>query len=177
MFKPEYFHIGMDEEDYEMQKDCDYVTVRQGDAWRNDLKFLSSEIETHGARAIMWSDYARHHCEEFIEKCPKSIVQAVLYYHNKFYGELEDFIICRIQPFKALADTGFDIFPSGSNCIAKENLPNLVKYAKQVIPEKQIVGFCQTVWEAATPRYKQKLSEANEAVAVPSTFTTNNLQI
>ncbi len=164
MFLPEYFHIGFDEEDYEMQKDYDYVTVRQGDAWWNDLKFFAGEVEKHGARAIMWSDYARHHCEEFIEKCPKSIVQAVWYYHNKFYGELEELYACRVKPFKALADAGFDIFPSGSNCVTAENLPNLVKYCKEIIPENQLIGFCQTVWEAVIPKYEDRLREGNEAV-------------
>ncbi len=164
MFEPEYFHIGMDEEDYEMQKDYDYITIRCGDTWWNDVKFLAAEVEKHGARAIMWSDYARHYCDEFIEKCPKSIVQAVWYYHNKFYGELEDFIVCRVEPFKRLADAGFDILPSGSTCITPENLPNLVKYSLETIPENQIVGFCQTVWEAVVPKYKNKLTEGNEAV-------------
>ncbi len=164
MFEPEYFHIGMDEEDYEMQKDYDYITVRNGDAWWNDLYFLIGEVEKHGARAIMWSDYARHYPEEFASKCPKSVVQAVWYYHDKFYGELEELYFIRVNPFYVLADAGFDILPSGSTCVTAENLPMLVDFSKKVIPEKQLIGFCQTVWEAVTPEYEKKLAEGNEMV-------------
>ncbi len=164
MFHPEYFHIGMDEEDYEMQKDYDYITIRNGDLWWHDLKFLAGEVEKHGARAIMWSDYARHRCDEFIEKCPRSIVQAVWYYHDRFYGELEEMYECRVRPFERLATAGFDIFAAGSTCVTPENLPMLVEYCKKTIPDEQLIGFCQTVWESVTYQYEAKLVEGNEAV-------------
>ncbi len=164
IFEPEYFHIGMDEEDYEQQKDYDYVVIRQAETWWRDLYFLAGEVEKHGARAVMWSDYARHRPDEFIEKCPKSIVQAVWYYHDKFYGELEELYACRVMPFKRLSDAGFDILAAGSNCITEDNLPALVKYVKETVPEEKLIGFCQTTWEAVTPKWEGILYSANKAV-------------
>ncbi len=164
IFEPEYFHIGMDEEGYEMQADYDYIVIRQADTWWHDLYFLVDEVEKHGARAVMWSDYARHKPEEFIEKCPRSVVQAVWYYHDRFYGELEELYACRVKPFKQLADAGFDIFASGSTCVTAENLPMLTEYCKKTVPEDQLIGICQTVWEAVTPEWEYKFKEANDAV-------------
>ena len=55
---PRFFHIGMDEETYRVQRDFEYVVCRQGELWYKDLDFYRREVERNGARAMMWSDQA-----------------------------------------------------------------------------------------------------------------------
>ena len=68
VFKPKYFHIGMDEETAAHQINQDYVVVRQFDLWWKDFYYLVNCVEREGARAWIWSDYIWEHTEEFVRK-------------------------------------------------------------------------------------------------------------
>lgn len=155
IFHPKLFHLGMDEEVWENQKDYDYIVVRQGALWWHDLRLLAGFVEEHGARAMMWSDYAREHTEEFIEQCPRSIVQCVWYYFTRFYGELDHTCEIRVRPFTALAEAGFDIFPAGSLAYFDDNLSCLAEYCTSHVPRERLLGFMQTTWEPLTPEWRE----------------------
>ncbi|HRE53069.1 MAG TPA: hypothetical protein PK339_16740, partial [Flavitalea sp.] len=43
--KPRFFHLGMDEETANHQKNYDYVVIRQNDLWWKDLYFYLNEVE------------------------------------------------------------------------------------------------------------------------------------
>ncbi|MBR4941637.1 MAG: Tat pathway signal protein, partial [Clostridia bacterium] len=58
---PEFFHIGMDEEDYNNQHTYDYCVVRHGDLWWHDLKLMCESCNKAGARPWVWSDIYWHH--------------------------------------------------------------------------------------------------------------------
>ena len=160
IFTPELFHIGMDEENYENQRLYDYAVVRQNDLWWHDLYFFVELIEKRGARACMWSDYARHRPDEFIEKCPKSVVQFPWYYFNKFEGELTEAERIRVQPFKRLTDAGYTVIAGGSNEYFKENVSLLHAYCKKALPKDKYVGIIQTTWAATTEENRKTLFEA-----------------
>ena len=161
VFEPELIHLGMDEENYENQKFYDCAVVRQNDLWWHDLRFLVDVVESRGARAMMWSDYARHRPDEFIEKCPKSVVQCPWYYFNKFEGELTDSERIRVEPFLRLADAGYTIIAGGSNEYFKENITLLDEFCRR-LPNECYTGIIQTTWAPTTEKWRTPLFEAAE---------------
>ena len=161
IFEPELIHLGMDEENYENQKFYDCAVVRQNDLWWHDLRFLVDVVEGRGARAMMWSDYARHRPDEFIEKCPKSVVQCPWYYFNKFEGELTDSERIRVEPFLRLADAGYTIIAGGSNEYFKENITLLDEFCRR-LPNECYAGIIQTTWAPTTEKWRTPLFEAAE---------------
>lgn len=164
IFHPRFFHIGFDEEVYENQKEYDYVVIRQYDQWWEDLRRISGYVEANGARAMMWSDFAREHTEEFIQKCPKSIVQCVWYYFTLFEGELPYANQIRIRPYKALAEAGFDVMASGSLAYEDQNLACLARYCVDNVPHERLLGFLQTTWESVTPEWEELLRRSASSV-------------
>lgn len=162
IFEPRIIHLGMDEENYENQRLYDHVTVRQNDLWWEDLRFLVDVVEKRGVRAMMWSDYARHRPEEFVEKCPKSVIQCPWYYFNQFEGELEESIRIRVAPFKLLGDAGYTVIAGGSNEYFKENISLLHNYCRKSIPDENYIGIIQTTWAETTERWRDALFGAAE---------------
>lgn len=163
LFKPKYFHIGMDEEVYENQKTYDYAVVRQNNLWWHDLYYIVDCIEKHNVRPMMWSDYARHKPEEFVEKCPKSVVQNVWYYFNEYGDDVSDYIKMRIKPVEILEEAGFDQMPTGSIEYKDDNLPTFVDFCLDRISEKHLIGFMQTTWEPMMSKWQDHLDRGNKA--------------
>lgn len=161
---PRFFHLGFDEENYENQRLYDHVVIRQGDSWWNDLVRLVGYVEEHGARAMMWSDYAREHLEEFIERCPKSVVQCVWYYFTQFEEPLPHSSVIRIRPLTALAEAGFDIFPGASLAYEDKNFDALARYSAAHIPPERLLGFLQTTWEPVQPEWREILDRSASSV-------------
>ena len=164
LFKPKFFHIGMDEETYENQAKYDYAVVRQNHLWWHDLYFYVDAIEKHGVRAMMWSDYARHRPEEFIEKCPKSVVQNVWYYFTEYGEGIEEKYRIRIMPFDVFEKAGFDQMPTGSIEYKDDCLPKLVDYCTDRISPEHLLGFMQTTWDPMMSKWQNLLDRGNEAV-------------
>ena len=165
IFRPRYVHIGFDEENYENQAGYDYVTVRQNELWWADLKFFAECVEECGARACIWADYARHKPEEFVEKCPRSIVACPWYYGNEFdLQSISEFGRIRLTPYKILAEAGFDILGGASNEYHNESFEMQKRYLKDNIPKDQLIGLIQTTWAATTEEYRGFLFEAIDLI-------------
>lgn len=164
IFKPRFVHLGMDEEVFENQKDYDFIVIRQHDLWWHDFYYLVQCVENNGARAMMFSDHARHYPEEFVEKVPKSVVQCVWYYFNKFGDDMDEMCEVRVRPLKTLDEAGYDIFPTGSIEYFDENLLNLTKYCAENISKEHLLGFMQTTWESVTPERTDYLERGNVAL-------------
>ena len=160
IFNPKIIHLGMDEENYENQKHYDHITIRNNDLWWHDLLFFVNEVEKHGARACIWSDYARHRPDEFIEKCPRSVIQCPWYYFNEFEGEISESARIRLIPFERLSDAGYEFIAGGSNEYFKENVSLLSNYCKDKLSKENSRGIIQTTWAATTEKWRDTLFEA-----------------
>ena len=165
LFKPKFFHIGMDEETYENQKKYDYAVVRQNDLWWKDFYYIVDCVEKNGARAMMWSDYARHKPDEFIEKCPRSVVQNVWYYFTEYGENIEEKYRIRVMPLDRLEEAGFDQMPAGSIEYFDDCLPKLVEYCVGRISKEHLLGFAQTTWEPMMTKWQDYLDRGNTALA------------
>ena len=175
LFKPKYLHIGFDEEVYENQMNYDFVVIRQNDLWWHDLNFFNDCVRANGARTMMWSDYARHKPQEFVEKCPKDIVQCVWYYFNEFGKEgLAPENEIRVRPIDILESAGFDQLPTGSIEYYKENFELLVKYSKDSISDDHLLGFMQTTWESVTSEWQDYLIDSTKPIKAARDWFENN---
>jgi hypothetical protein len=162
VFEPEIIHLGMDEENYENQSKYDCAVVRQNDLWWHDLRFLVDVVESRGAKAMIWSDYARHRPDEFTKKCPKSVVQCPWYYFNKFEGDLTEGERIRVEPFLRLADAGYTIIAGGSSEYFSDNVTLLDEFCRKRLPQDCYTGIIQTTWAATTEKWRAPLFEAVE---------------
>lgn len=164
LFRPAFFHVGMDEETYEIEKDYDYMVLRQNDLWWHDLYHITSRVERNGARAIVWADYARQRPEEFVAKLPKSVIPSVWYYFDEFDNFSEEKYRIRVMPFCRCNEQGFDQFPAGSNVYYRENLALLTDYCKKNIDRDKLLGIMQTPWVATIEKNREKLWECAETI-------------
>ena len=164
LFDARLFHIGFDEETYEHQRDYDYITVRQGELWWHDLKFMAECVEKNGARALVWSDYARTKPDEFVAKLPKSVIPVNWYYMTKFSDFSDDFHRIRVEPFDIFEAHGFDQIPGGSVEYHRENMELLAAHCKKHISAEHLLGFIQTTWASVEPQYKGKLFDGAAAL-------------
>ncbi len=83
--KPEYIHIGMDEEDencFRGDKYVDHINYRRGSLFFHDLRFLLDCVIKTGAKPWIWSDPLHYDPEAFL-RCvsPKEVLISPWYYH------------------------------------------------------------------------------------------------
>lgn len=160
---PRFFHIGYDEEEPRHQAYFTYQLLRTGEVWMKDFLYIVSEIEKHGARAWAWSDYAWRH-PEYIERCPKSVIQQNWYYDAQYGGfdpatnKTVDYE--RLITFWNLEEAGFDQVPCGTNWVGKgrkelgvggdDIMGKLVTTCRDVISEDHLYGFMIAPWMPCT---------------------------
>ena len=162
--KPEFVHLGLDEEDIvEYQsRNTSLVRFRQGDLWWHDVMFMISEVEKLGARAWIWSDYLRRHTvEEFNRRMPKTVLQSPWTYRTE-KPTLDDPLV---RIFLTLAENGYDVIPCGSNCYGlKDNFPAMAKFCKDNLPPEHFKGMLMAPWAHTRAPYGRLLEEASSLV-------------
>ncbi|MBN1489309.1 MAG: Tat pathway signal protein [Phycisphaerae bacterium] len=157
--KPRLFHLGMDEETAEHQRNHHYAVVRQGDLWWHDFLFLVEQVEKGGVRSWIWSDYVWHHPELFFARMPKSVLQSNWYYGTDFGDTVK-----AVKAYRDLESHGYDQMPTGSNHSGPENFGKTVEYCARHIPAERLLGFFQTVWRPMIEPYRENQIAAVQQV-------------
>lgn len=172
--KPRFFHLGLDEEDYDCQvKYNEKVLIRGPGLWWHDLYFYFNEVEKNGVRPWMWSDYFWRHKKEFIEKMPKEVLQSNWYY-NTFREfppvpeglELSDSgylsnrnilnAVCQ-EAYEKLSDLGFDQVPTCSSYASRRNAFQTMYHCKNKVQDDRLYGFLTAPWLATDSEHKYAL--------------------
>lgn len=148
---PRFFHLGMDEEKAEYQKDHVYVVVRQNDLWWNDLYYLANIVEKQNVRPWIWSDYLWDKPEELFKKMPKSIMQSNWYYGLKFKKEDGSPINSWVNLYGQLEKHGFEQIPTASNYNYPTNFKDTVEYCNKIISPERLKGYMQSTWLPCLP--------------------------
>ena len=173
---PRFCHIGFDEEAAGNQKDAQYVIARNGDLWYHDLAEHAKSCEKAGMRAWMWSDRGWHD-QDFVKKCPKSIIQSDWYYDEDLKGfdakQANVDFTKRLVLMDNLSKAGFDQIPCGSNWKsslwiasgAKSNRSflELAEYAKQHIDSEHLLGMMMAPWAMPT---KEEFKDNYEGIEI-----------
>ena len=153
---PRLLHIGLDEESEDHQRG--FKCVRVDEVWWHDINFYVRTSEENGMRPWMWSDNGWQH-DDFIEKCPKSVLQSNSYYINRFnLSKIDpkelDYKILRL--FQKLDKAGFDQVPCGSNWTWKNgpavnvSVAGLIKFCRENIAPERLKGFVMAPWADCT---------------------------
>ena len=152
--RPRLFHIGMDEEGYNMQRTYKHVVVRKNEAWWHDFMFLVKECERRHARAWLWPDYMLwHQPDQFFSKMPKSVLQSNWYYDEEFNPEWD-----MVRQYIDLEKHGYDQIPTGSYHFENpKSIGNTVAFAEKYISRGHLKGFLQTWWKPTIEENRERI--------------------
>jgi len=185
--KPEYIHLGMDEENAQDVGGRELAIFRQKEVYWHDLNFLLDCVADTGARPWIWSCPLFQHPEEF--RAHVGVKDAVIspwYYHamkeenwtlisssqeyidyyardqfkglNLTYVEQDPYhSMVRREAPKGLRD-GFDYIP----CVSvfnrcDKNTSDVVEYFHDNAPDEQILGYLAAPWVVTLPTERAKL--------------------
>ena len=178
VFKPAFFHIGYDEEDEAHQFGYAEKIVRDEETWWHDLLFTVREVEKRGVRAWMWSDKIWHGREEFVRRCPKSVLQSNWYYlddfdpKNDYDSRHKASLYPMVHAYEWLDEAGFDQVPTTSCCgnwgLLTTNSRLTAAYVKKHVSANRLKGMMIAPWsltmEAFEPDIMRGLEQTLPAV-------------
>ncbi len=153
-------HIGFDEEQLEYQWESVHVNCRQHELWWHALYKFVDAVERLGMRPWMFSGYGWKH-PDFVEKCPKSVLQCTSYYNEDAQG----YVIEKMKPnyrprlrlFIDLDKAGFDIVALPTNWVSKklrasgrtensDNSKEIVKFCRANVSPEHLKGYVMASW-------------------------------
>jgi len=146
-FYPRLFHLGFDEETYDLQKNYECAIIRGAKLWWNDLFYLCAECEKHGARPWVWSDYIWNNQELFLKNMPKSVLQSNWYYGRFRQYPESDSRRVMIDAYELLDKHGYEQIPTGSTWQADPNLYQTVAHGKACLTPSLLKGFLAAPWQ------------------------------
>jgi len=157
---PQFFHLGMDEEDYDLQRDLHYVVIRQKDLWWHDVNLLADVARAAGSRPWVWADPMWFDLT-YLDKMARDVVQSHWYYTDEFAFDptgqrprltvdvAPDRTVTRDERplcFLDLDEHGFDQIPTGSSWSSDANMELLTRFCLDNVSPDRLLGFLQTPW-------------------------------
>ena len=163
---PELFHLGLDEENEEEQKEFDYVVYRQFDLIWHDINFYFDCVRECGARPWIWADWAWSHYEEFVKNVPKDVLVSPWYYRNMFLDngmpEPMEYWQTILDSYPKLDNAGYEIISTGSNWAIDYNIDHQFRFCEEKISPEHYKGILIAPWEFTTQKSKNHLIQAIE---------------
>lgn len=185
--KPEYIHIGMDEEgDTRFFRNMDLVAYRQGELLWHDLQFLLDCVRDTGAMPWIWADIAFLEPEEFRKRIkPGSVMLSPWnyrglkeehytpiagsiyedYYKGTGYTYVEEDPLCvrYMENSIPTAKDGYDIVPCASVIWNEYNADDVVEYFMQNMTD-HTAGFMVAPWQTTTGEFEDEIIKNMEAL-------------
>ncbi|OFZ52958.1 MAG: hypothetical protein A3D92_21430 [Bacteroidetes bacterium RIFCSPHIGHO2_02_FULL_44_7] len=159
VFRPRFFHLGMDEETAQHQRYNDYIVIRQFNLWWHDMLYLAEQVHKAGVRPWIWSDCIWNHRNIYLKRMPKTIIQSNWYYNSTFNSKKE-----YVRSYHDLHLHGYEQIPTGSNYYSATNFVKLVNYCKRNISSDRLLGFLQTCWQPTLNPCRERHIQAIEQV-------------
>ena len=150
--RPKYFHLGMDEETWEHQKNMGSAFIRGEQLWWHDLCDLKECCEKNGARAWVWSDYYWHHPDIFIKRMPKEVLQSNWRYECVPLPDADGrYPNVGYQAYLDLDRLGYDQVPTASTWGFHGNIEQTVRLAmREKFNPDYLLGFMAAPWQLTT---------------------------
>ena len=151
--KPEFFHLGFEEENVEYQK---YYPVKIERSWRqktDDALAMFDVCRKRGVRPWIWVDPQSIQgfggAERFRENVPKDVLLSNWWYGDIYYaGEGE-------RPgsklYREIDEWGYEQVPTCSTWTCIHNPKQTLKYCKQYLKDEQVKGFMTASWLMTRP--------------------------
>ena len=161
---PEYFHLGLEEEDPVNQGGLSMIIVRQMDLLWHDIFYLFDCVEKAGSTPWIWSGLAQDEkmLDTFLQKMPRSVLQS-----NYFYNRIKKlpdgkYSVHSVNVYGILDEAGFKQVPTVSffegYCLNAEQTLTLVK---EDLHDDQVRGVMTAPWR--NPRTENKYSLLDDA--------------
>lgn len=148
---PEYFHLGMDEEDAAQQTKLAYCCMRQHDLWWHDAYFFFHVCEKIGVRPWVWADYCWKHPDEYFKKMPKSVLQSNWAYDPIRYNPDGTYVSKKYQAYGWLEEQGYDQVPTSSTWFCWWNSSDTMELCKKQIAPERLYGYMTASWMFTKP--------------------------
>lgn len=131
---PKYFHIGMDEETYDLQKYLDFATVRNKVVMKRDIKDFFEVIRKNGSIPWMFADFYKVSKEDFKEIVDKDVLLSDMHVRfsnskNIWPTELTD-----------LVKDGFKVVPMVTHHITDRVIHTVMTYLKNNVDKDGVIG-------------------------------------
>ena len=168
--KPQFFHIGMNEEGEASQKTLTYACYRQFEFLMHDVNYILQCVRDNGVRPWMWADIAAKDFESFEKNIGKDVLVSP-YYFNHMYSDPQaplidtpDHVNMR-DSYKKLTEAGYEILPCGTNHVHNGySFEHNVRFTKENAIEEKVAGFMITSWRSTTERNKYRIFAALQHV-------------
>jgi len=151
--KPEYFHLGLDEETSEgCHMHSEAMVIRGEKLLWDDYHFFMDCCFNKGVRPWMWADYFWDRSELFVKNVSKEVLISNWYYHH-FVHYKEEYWLSRAQDaFVNLAKYGYEQVPTfatfnGDHTTGYETM----LHCKTNIDSKLIKGYMTASWLPTMP--------------------------
>ena len=148
LLEPKYFHVGMGDESYELQKDFQYAATRRDDIWYHDLYCFTSAIRHDGATVMLFADKMLENPVEGDEKTPYNFVMC-----NRYDGKLS---ASRLALYRTLAKNYVQM-PTYVGDADEQSIRLWKDYCEKTIPEDKRLGFAVEAHGAVTAECREDL--------------------
>ena len=155
--QPEYFHIGLDEENPEMQGGQGYMCIRQMELYWHDVYKLLDYVEGAGCTPWVWPGLTWNpkEIDNYLKRMPKSVLQSNWWYNR--FKKLPDGKYasepCNI--YGILEEHGFKQVPCCSTCEGYGmSAYETMEMAKNELTDSNLVGFMTAPWH--NPRFSEE---------------------
>ena len=163
---PRFFHLGMDEECFSIQKRLPLCIIRHHSLFWHDMNFLFKAVEKNGSRPWIWADYVWHTPESqksFLENMTKDILLSNWYYGD--WTHTDTFFYDSMCAYKLLEEHGFDQIPTAGNCnrVVEYNTKSMkltIENTINTIAPERLKGYMMTSWEPTNEIMRPRLMEA-----------------
>lgn len=144
---PEFFHLGMDEEEAKFQEIMALSCIRNGETWWHDLYYLFDVCESIGTRPWVWADKSWYDAELFYKKMPKSVLLSNYWYLA--FSQLPDgtYDTPEVNMYCKLGEKGYDQVP----CVSffngyVYNAQETMELGRKNIPQEHLLGYMTAPW-------------------------------
>ena len=144
---PPFFHLGLEEEEYEAQEKNYIAVVRTPPKKTEDALFLFDICLSHGVRPWIWADFHSYGgAEVFAERIPKEVMVSPW-----FYGWIRDGYPLEsqnelVRDMVRLDSLGYQIIPTCSTWSWHLNAKDLMLFCKKNCSERAVKGFMMAPW-------------------------------
>ena len=149
---PEFFHLGMEEEDYGSQAGQPVAIIRSPENKTRDCLMMCNVCREKGVRPWIWiDDYtieAFGGYDEFSKNFDKDLLISTFYYGSIY---VDDYNHKAIQFMQKISDMGYEQIPTGSTWSWHLNMKNIIRAGKYKLENPKISGYMMASWMLTIP--------------------------
>ncbi|MBQ8605945.1 MAG: hypothetical protein IJ408_04345 [Clostridia bacterium] len=149
---PEFFHLGMEEEDYGSQKGQPVAIMRCPENKTRDCLMFCNTCRAKGVRPWIWIDDHTIEAfggeEEFCKNFDKDLLVSTWYYGSIKVNDTEH---PQVKFMQKISDWGYEQIVTGSTWSWHLNMKNLMRAGKYKVQNSTVKGYMMASWMLTIP--------------------------